>query len=245
MIRPILKKYGLTTAIISLTVISILVSLLITFGLNFLLYRQAPGYSGILIALLVPAIIAPIFSYITLRMLLELIQTQEKLHTLSITDDLTQAFNRRHFYAQALSELNRQKRYGGQTSILLFDVDNFKEVNDNHGHLAGDDILSKISRLTQSQLRDTDVLALFGGDEFILLLPQTDHQGLLSFAERLRQVVAQADFPHDGHHHSVTISIGVATITDPQIDLNQAIKSADQALYRAKHAGGDRVVQAA
>lgn len=169
-----------------------------------------------------------------------------RYETLSIIDDLTQLHNRRFFFPEARASLSRSLRYELPFSILILDVDHFKAVNDNFGHATGDKVLCKVARLLGEQIREGDILARFGGEEFIMALPNTDQEGALLLAERIRNTVKDARWDIDGRSLSVTLSIGASEVTDyTQKDssryLDQLIVEADQALYFGKQNGRDQV----
>ncbi|MBO1518607.1 sensor domain-containing diguanylate cyclase [Oceanisphaera pacifica] len=176
---------------------------------------------------------------ITDRILLE-----KKLETLANIDALTNISNRRHFYEGATLELKRALRYQHPLAILMFDIDHFKRVNDTYGHDGGDAVLKQLASTVHSSLRDLDVFARFGGEEFIVLLPEISPEQVALVAERLRQKVAelQINLP-SGETASITISIGVAMLTPDDKLLEHLIKKADLALYQAKEQGRNRVVE--
>lgn len=155
----------------------------------------------------------------------------------SLRDPLTQLYNRRMFEVFYIQELARNKRYKRDLSLLFIDIDHFKIVNDTYGHNAGDMVLQTISELLNSECRGTDMAVRWGGEELLLLMPETPSEGAASKAESIRQKVEAIDFPDVG---KVTVSIGVATlIADSPMDL---IQSADESLYKAKASGRNRVV---
>ncbi|MGM1052604.1 MAG: diguanylate cyclase domain-containing protein [Pseudomonadota bacterium] len=151
-------------------------------------------------------------------------------------DHLTGAANRRTFDRALISLVRSAQARGGELSMMLFDIDHFKAVNDNHGHDVGDAVLHTLTHLVQKRLRKTDLLARWGGDEFTLLLPDTPLQGACQLAERLRADVEDADMPGPG----VTISIGLVGFKDGD-SARDLLLRVDGALYRAKHAGRNRV----
>lgn len=160
---------------------------------------------------------------------------------LAITDSLTETFNRRYFFESAQREFSRAKRYRHPLSIIMLDLDNYKIINDTCGHMVGDLALIKISQLIQDNIRESDILCRYGGDEFSILLPETDLPQVLDSAERLRQLIGDQPFAIEGHEFPITMSIGVATTTDDIKDVSQLLMSADSALYDAKHGGRNRV----
>lgn len=167
----------------------------------------------------------------------ELELANERLAALSLTDSLTGLANHRAFHARLGEELTRAKRYGTPLSLLLLDVDRFKSYNDTFGHPAGDEALQKIAVVLQSHARESDLAARHGGEEFAVLLPQTDRAGALCVAETLRTSIEEAVWPL----RAVTTSIGVATTGAPHASVRELIEAADEALYRSKSAGRNRV----
>ena len=158
------------------------------------------------------------------------------------TDLLTGVANRRHFMAMAEKELARFVRYGGYLSVFMMDLDFFKQINDTHGHHAGDVVLAKVAEVFKATLREIDVIGRLGGEEFAVILPQTDNEMARVVAERLRQTVEQTEIPMErGLPLHVTLSIGVATVRDTVINIDTLLGQADRALYQAKNAGRNRV----
>ncbi len=158
------------------------------------------------------------------------------------TDALTGVLNRREFDARLAAELRRARRYGKACALLLLDIDHFKQVNDNHGHPAGDSVLQALARLLAAQLRDVDCVARYGGEEFVALLPETDDQAACAVAERVRAAVAGCAFAlADGTALHITVSIGVASFPRSGDSAGALVTHADQALYAAKQAGRNRV----
>lgn len=164
----------------------------------------------------------------------------EKLQELAITDDLTRLFNSRHFYNQLENEIHRINRYHRPLSLLMIDVDFFKDLNDTCGHLAGDRILHQIARLIVSCLRNLDSAYRYGGEEFTVILPETTCDSAKLVAERINQVVHDEVFEAaDGR--KMTVSIGVTQFSFGET-INDFVLRADQAMYMAKQAGRNRTV---
>ncbi len=161
----------------------------------------------------------------------------EELNRLATTDTLTGVRNRRHFEAVATAEMARLDRYGEPLSLLLFDIDHFKAVNDRYGHLIGDQVLVTLTQRVRGQLRAVDVLARWGGEEFVVLLPHCGAEEARRLAEKLRALIAGEPFPTVG---GVTTSFGVAECRAHET-LDDWLKRADDALYRAKSGGRNRV----
>lgn len=167
---------------------------------------------------------------------------EQKLHELAITDSLTGVFNRRHFYYVAQTELERSHRYDRNMAIILLDIDHFKWINDTFGHLVGDQMLQALALRCRSNLRVFDTIGRFGGEEFIILLPETCIKEAVNIAERLRHAVESISIPTPKGKASITISLGVACFEPGKpINLDQLVDAADKALYQAKENGRNRV----
>jgi two-component system, cell cycle response regulator len=166
-----------------------------------------------------------------------------RLEALALTDPLTDLLNRRALTERVLTELDRARRYNSDVTLLMIDIDHFKRVNDTHGHLVGDDVLTEFAGLLQHAVRSVDVVARYGGEEFVIILPETGQPGAVAFAERIRERVEQHGFAQDeGLKLAVTTSIGVATFPTPDVSsVEELFQKADQALYRAKAEGRNRV----
>jgi len=167
----------------------------------------------------------------------ELERVGRELRTQSMTDALTGAGNRRALEERLEEEYLRAKRYGADCSLVVIDVDYFKNLNDEFGHLEGDLVLQTVAALLKSSLREHDFLARYGGDEFVAILPSTHAMGALIMGERFRRTINAASWGGK----AVTISVGTATVHDGIVESMNLLKEADTALYRAKHAGRNRV----
>jgi diguanylate cyclase (GGDEF)-like protein len=161
----------------------------------------------------------------------------------AIHDDLTGLHNRRYFNERLVDEVDRAKRYGGTISLLLADIDHFKQVNDTYGHSVGDVVLVWLGNLLRKRLRKTDLVARFGGEEFAIVLPNTDKERSFMIAENLRRFVADAILP-DIEGVKVTISIGVASFGVDAGSFQGLLGKVDKALYQAKSLGRNRVCRA-
>ncbi len=181
--------------------------------------------------------IAGIFGYLFLRLVQYQDQARQRVSRYAMLDPLTATFNRRHFMQLVDREWARAKRYNMDCALLLMDVDHFKRVNDTHGHLCGDKLLREIARVSGETLRQADVLARFGGEEFVVFLPHTDPLGALDVAERMRERVEQLSFNWEERDVPVSVSLGVASLQYEHLTLDHLIHDADEALYSAKAAG--------
>lgn len=172
-----------------------------------------------------------------------------ELRQLSIMDDLTGLFNRRYLFQAIEYELKRARRFGGPLSLLLMDLDHFKQVNDQHGHLFGDFVLREVARVLRANAKETDILARYGGEEFVLVCVETPLDGALKAADRLRGAVAGQAFRQADHAAQVTASIGLVSLPAYQgaggdavvLATEGLIAAADTALFEAKQGGRNRV----
>lgn len=163
------------------------------------------------------------------------------LFDMAMTDPLTKALNRRAFYRFAEREVLRASRHGKPVSALLFDIDHFKKVNDEHGHSVGDEVLTRLVECITRAVRDEDLLGRIGGEEFALLLPETDMVRATILANRLRDSVSELSFAGKRGSFRITISIGISEPGFADLDILPALERADTALYRAKQNGRNRV----
>jgi len=166
---------------------------------------------------------------------------ERELRRMANTDELTGALNRRRFLELTETEIERSNRYKRHLAVLMLDLDHFKSINDRFGHAAGDDALRHFTQICMANLRDMDVFARFGGEEFAALLPETPIDGARAVADRLRQAVEKADFRHNDAVVSLTVSIGVAEREAEDQATLAILTRADRALYAAKAAGRNRV----
>ncbi len=166
----------------------------------------------------------------------DLVHSAEEMAELAMTDALTGIFNRRHFMARLDGEWKRFRRYGRALSLLMLDIDYFKSINDRYGHDVGDQVIVAIARLCGAQTRDSDMAARIGGEEFAILLPETDLDDARVAAERLRAAVAERPIASNAGPITVTVSIG-ATLAEQAADPADFMKRADEGLYAAKHGG--------
>ena len=172
-------------------------------------------------------------------------RANERLERLAVTDALTGLYNRRHFHQRLQEEYQRSKRYDLPLACLMFDIDDFKQVNDTYGHLQGDSVLREIAAQTNGLIRKTDICARYGGEEFVVVMPQTGIEGARSQAQRLLEVLRSHKYPGMPPKSRVTVSIGVAVLDlDTMDNCDALVAQADVALYEAKRLGKNRVVVA-
>lgn len=169
-------------------------------------------------------------------------EIEQELKSLATTDTLTGAANRRSFFELAQQEFKRVLRYKNLVAFLLLDIDHFKMINDNYGHQGGDEVLKIFVQACKEELRETDVFGRIGGEEFAVLLPETDQPSAQLVAERIRQKIERMVIAFEEKSIKITVSIGVAIITIADKSLDQAFQRADAALYQAKKSGRNRVI---
>jgi diguanylate cyclase (GGDEF)-like protein len=167
----------------------------------------------------------------------QLHQLTEQLREASNRDGLTKLFNRRYIEETLEKEFNRARRYQGKLSAILTDIDFFKKVNDTHGHLAGDDVLRAVAQRLEACLRNTDIVGRYGGEEFLIILPETDLAGATILAERLRQAIKATPIEVEEVSLPVTISLGVTELRSKTAGYAQLIAEADVGLYQSKENG--------
>jgi two-component system, cell cycle response regulator len=169
----------------------------------------------------------------------------ETLSNLSMTDGLTGAFNHRYLHEQLTREIQRSDRAAAPLTCLMLDIDDFKKVNDQHGHPFGDHVLATAARIIRASVRQIDIVGRYGGEEFLVIMPQTTGEMALPIAERILEAVRDHPFPRPGDAVRTTVSIGLATYPAPSRGVNTKdalLSAADQALYQAKRAGKNRAV---
>ncbi len=170
----------------------------------------------------------------------------EAVQRQAVTDDLTGLYNHRRFQEAMVAETERARRFRQPLSLVMLDIDNFKAINDEHGHQQGDRVLAEVGRVLRESSREIDAPARYGGEELAVVLPQTDLEGAEQLAERVREQVAALEVPllEGGGTVRVTASLGVAAMPDNATEPGELIAAADAALYRAKHAGKNKTVRA-
>ena len=171
-----------------------------------------------------------------LSVAVEKVMLQLKLEELVITDDLTKLFNSRYLNRTLDIEVERSNRYNTSVSLIFMDIDHFKDVNDRYGHLVGSKLLTELAQLLLSRLRSVDIVARYGGDEFVIVLPQTSSKYAAMIAERLRKAVAEATFlKNEGLNIRITASFGVACYPETARSKEELLRLADEAMYKVKY----------
>ncbi len=193
--------------------------------------------SDIILAFVIPAIISPIIIYVILEQAYELYHSKKKIEELVHKDALTEIYNKRYFetFAEDIF-LSRRK-----CSIILIDIDDFKNINDQYGHLAGDLVMKETAGIIKSQLRETDIVARIGGDEFAIICLDAEAEYGKEIAERIRKKVEQTELSYLSNNICLTISVGCVSNENDEISLNEFIQNADAALYTSKENGKNKV----
>ncbi|MDL0430291.1 diguanylate cyclase [Marinobacter sp. TBZ242] len=187
------------------------------------------------------SVVFAMFSYLSFFYLTMVTSANRKLRRMATTDSLTGLFNRRHMTYLAEKELARFRRSGHPTAFLVLDIDHFKTINDQYGHEAGDRVLEEVAGIIKAQLRAQDLIARWGGEEFLAVLPDTQLHSAQASAERVREaLLSHVWLTPSGERIDITISAGVSEFRGED-DLNSAINRADRALYRSKEGGRNRV----
>ncbi|MFB2705010.1 GGDEF domain-containing protein [Marinobacter shengliensis] len=171
-------------------------------------------------------------------------RANEQLAKLSMTDRLTGLLNRGTWENLVDAEYERYRRYGQATSLVMFDIDHFKPVNDNYGHLAGDEVIRHTAQTTRNNIRQSDSAGRYGGEEFGIILPETDAENARLICERIRESIEKSAVETSAGNITYTISMGIAQLTEEPENYMQWMQKADEALYAAKESGRNRVVVA-
>lgn len=170
----------------------------------------------------------------------ELRELNKKLGKLASLDPLTEAYNRRHFLELANTEFAKAQRFNRPLSVIMLDVDKFKVINDTYGHPTGDAALKQLTQLCQNVGRSSEIVGRFGGEEFVICCPDTDPDGALAVAERLRCAIESSSLSFEGHTLQYTASFGVTSIQPEDQSLNDMLRRSDQLLYYSKDNGRNR-----
>ncbi|RJQ39397.1 MAG: diguanylate cyclase [Nitrospiraceae bacterium] len=198
---------------------------------------------AIIFGVLSTALLLGLIFFFTVRLIRKTSEIQRRFEHLAITDGLTGIFNRRHIMSRFDEEFERAKRLKKNLGCIMIDIDRFKSINDEFGHVTGDEALREVSVRIKNSIRIYDILGRYGGEEFLVVLPDTDFENTRSLAERIREnvkasMVLATDMPLQIH---ITISLGIARMTDGDSTIDDIIKRADDGLYKAKNSGRDRV----
>ncbi len=246
-LRAMVLRFGRWKTCAVVTLIGILASLGMALVINLLIHRSSHElWVSLLMSAGIPSLIAPPVTWLVISLLQDAERARRAAEWLSVTDPLTGAFNRRHFFVVGERRFAHARLAQEPVCVLLLDVDNFKSINDAHGHAAGDRVLIEVARACKASLRDVDLLARYGGEEFVALLPATDLPLALQVAERVRASVAETRIVTDGGAAvQPTVSVGVSIRAAGPLSFDGLLAQADSAMYEAKRGGKNRVGAAA
>lgn len=201
---------------------------------------------GVSLAVLALLLVFLIVFFIAFKMVKimtrELVLAQDELQSLATIDSLTSVYNRHYIFKQLKIEAARVFREKGVLSIALIDLDFFKKINDNYGHQVGDEVLQEVAKTIQNNIREYDTVGRYGGEEFLVILPNTDSNSAVEISERVRQSIESIVIECDKQILSITISAGVSTLSYSETNIEQLIKRADKALYAAKENGRNQIM---
>lgn len=245
--RRVLLRLGHGRAVALVTGVSVALSLAVTAVVNVALGNTTQLVIDLLIATLVPLMVAPLVSHYALGLLFELEHLREQLQHAAIRDALTQLYNRRFFVARLDTEIERARRTGQPLSLLMIDVDHFKAINDTYGHSTGDDVLERLAVLLIGAMRPYDLVARFGGEEFVALMPSARLDQAEAVAERIRCAVESMPVSWPGTQGTgragpVTASVGATVLSEAGEHAADLLARADRAMYAAKNGGRNRCV---
>jgi diguanylate cyclase (GGDEF)-like protein len=240
MLPPFIKNLGKTKLVIALTFFATFLSFGLSSSINFLregvLFNSTSGN-----AIIIPLILTPVIATSFVRLMFQLDLVSNKLEKLSFTDELTEVHNRRYFFEKLELEFSRAKRYNQVFSLLMIDIDDFKIINDTHGHPAGDVFLREFANICKNESREIDEFARLGGDEFGFLLPCLQQQQAEAFADRLRILLENSKLTYRNKQLQSTISIGLIS-WNPDIENSEMMFFIlDNALNEAKVSGKNKI----
>lgn len=240
-LKTLLLRWGLPAVVALITLGSIAVSILIAAGLTYGVFGGSMGFSAWVITIVTPAVIAPVMTFLTLRLVLQLERARADLDHAVHHDALTGLHNRRYFMQSLQQQIAEACAGGSPFAVAIMDVDDFKAINDRHGHLGGDDVLRQLASLWKAQLRTTDVCARIGGEEFAVLIRHADLEQAHRCAECYLLAAREQPVSMASGLQPVTISIGLALFQQGMTQIDRVLRLADQALYAAKNKGKNRI----
>ncbi|MGH1461946.1 MAG: GGDEF domain-containing protein [Neptuniibacter sp.] len=243
--RKIISRIGRIGIILAVTLMSIVLSVLICITILALYGASEETHQVVaVVSIVAPALIAPLVTWYLIGLLLKLNELEQKQRDLATYDDLTGTMNRRAFFENFHTLKKIAERQRSHLTLAYIDIDDFKAINDKYGHVAGDAVLQSFATTLKESARGSDIIARIGGEEFAMLLPDTDIQGAYSILERIRAQISARALTIDEHSINLSISIGLTHYQkETELVVEQLIKQADQALYQAKSEGKNCIVQ--
>ena len=241
-LQDTLLKLGFWPAVLAVTAGAVIASNVVSLDIVMMVGETELSVgTNFIMATIVPVLVCPPLAALVLSLAFELDSARKQMETISRIDALTGVANRGYFYSLCRAEFSRAVRHDLPTAVLMIDIDHFKDINDAHGHDVGDAVLVAFARHCEGQLRNEDVFARTGGEEFAVLLPMCRLEDAVVVAEKLRRTIEVLDVTVPEQVVRATISIGVAELT-PAETVESVIKRADQNLYAAKSAGRNVIV---
>jgi len=240
----LILKVGLKKSVILITLFAMVLALLVTgFSVTFLLHvSPQEKVNHLRVAIIVSLIVAPLIAFELVSLLFKINKLEIETRNLATYDPLTSLFNRRIFYELTDQQLKVACREKSSITLMMADVDGFKQINDKHGHFAGDQTLKLLGKIISDTVRLSDIAGRMGGDEFIFCLPNTTVEGAKVLANRLITAANNANFSFDGKPIKISLSMGVhACVPEHGYDINELFHQADLALYEAKRKGKNQV----
>ncbi len=240
-IRRFIRRYGEINTVLVFTALLITLVIAIVVGLGW--WRHGTVDSSVLSApIMLTALIGSVVFYHFISLISRLDRSEEKLRALSIMDDLTDVYNRRFFIEQVEKEVAKAVRYGTVFSVLAVDIDQFKRINEQHGHFAGDAVLQATANTCMNNLRAMDIFARFSGEQFMFLIPEADKTDVATFAGKILKALENTPVVYDHAEIRFTASIGVKICDSQTGSLESVLKAADDAVAEAKQRGRNCVV---
>lgn len=238
MMRQLIVKYGQVKIVIVITLMSIILSVVFSFGINYLIAGDMRD-EMIYTAIIVPLLVAPLVSFPLVKLLVKVDGLEKEMRALATFDFLTGLLSRQAFFHDVTSYIILAERDQQSFSVLAIDLDKFKQINDSYGHPAGDEVLKDFARTAQTVLRKSDLIGRIGGEEFaIMLLNNTAENKASEIAQRLHIVINNSVVIYEGLLIKYTVSMGlVSSLPDKTVRIEEILKQADQALYQAKKNG--------
>ncbi|MFA7665486.1 MAG: GGDEF domain-containing protein [Burkholderiaceae bacterium] len=241
LLRRMIVRFGVGRSVAALTVLCMAGSLGLTFAIHYAMSSTASSVS-LMIATLVPALLTPPLAWSAMQLISRLDRSERTHHYLASHDSLTDLCNRREFFRRISQLYDRAYADDGRLWLLMLDLDRFKAVNEQWGHLAGDRVLRMVADLCRAEARPSDVLGRYGGDEFALLIAGADRETVLALAKRLHTRITSTPLAlSDRSRIDIMLSVGIAPFEARECSLDQAIARADEALRHAKRIGRNRI----
>lgn len=237
------ERFGIVKSVLITTTLVSSLSILMTLLISIVVFKKPVAY-GLLIGGLVPFLLGSPPLYFLFKGILKLEKTRDEQYEISMHDELTGSYNRRYFLQQLEYQLGSAVRYKTPFSTIMFDVDDFKKINDTYGHSIGDQLLRMLSTTCIQETRSSDIFARLGGDEFVFIAPGLNAQQVYQFAQRIQKAAVNIAVPCGKQEIHFTISIGCFTWSEEFTDTDSLLKQLDLAMYAAKNRGKNRVVHA-